>query len=260
MTHPAVVALADTFDSLDDLLDSLEEADWSTQSPCPDWTVAGVVAHLGAIEYMLAGAEPDGFAESLPFDQVAEFMAEVADAAPADLLTRYRELIAQRRAELESYTDEQLDAPSLTPVGPATYGRFMAVRAFDFWVHEQDIRAAVGKPGHEAGPAAELSIDEIEGSLGYIVGKKVGLPDGESITISLTGPVQRDMHVKVDGRATAVPSLDDPTVTLQTDSSTFARLACGRVDPSEVIDAGLITWSGDPQLGEQAARNLAFTM
>lgn len=101
---------------------------------------------------------------------------------------------------------------------------------------------------------------EIEMSLGYIVGRKVGLPDGMSITIDVTGPVDRMYHVAVDGRAGQVDALDRPDVTLRTDSTTFALLACGRIDPQEPIDDGRITWAGDAEWGERAARNLAFTM
>jgi hypothetical protein len=49
-------------------------------------------------------------------------------------------------------------------------------------------------------------------------------------------------------------------VELSTDSVTFVQLACGRVDPQEQIDAGLVRWTGDAELGSRAARNLRYTM
>ena len=103
-------------------------------------------------------------------------------------------------------------------------------------------------------------MDEVHNSIGYIVGKKVGLPDGMSIAIHLTGPVNRDIYAAVDGRAAKVDQLDDPSVELTTDSLTFVQLACGRIDPQGPIDAGTITWAGDAEWGEKAARSLAFTM
>jgi hypothetical protein len=137
----------------------------------------------------------------------------------------------------------------------------MAIRVFDYWVHEQDIRGPLGMPGHESGPAAAMAINEIEISLPYIVGKKIGLPDGKSLTFELTGPVERSMHVKVDGRAGNVESLDGPAdVVVTANSTAFALLACGRIDPQGPIDDGRISWSGDAELGEKAARNLRFTM
>lgn len=96
--------------------------------------------------------------------------------------------------------------------------------------------------------------------MGYIVGKKVGLPAGKSITFDLTGPIRRQLHVAVDGRAKAVDHLDNPDVTVVTDSTTFIQLACGRIDPQAQIDSGAITWMGDGELGDRAARNLRFTM
>ncbi len=249
------------FDSVDALLGELSDDQWAVQSYCPDWDVRGVAMHLAAIEALLAGETPGSFTDSVPFNKVADYVGSVAELSNADLLAAYRATIADRRAELATYTADQMDLPSMTPVGPQTYGRFMAIRVFDYWVHEQDIRGPLGMPGHESGPAAAMAINEIEISLPYIVGKKIGLPDGKSLTFELTGPVERSMHVKVDGRAGNVESLDGPAdVVVTANSTAFALLACGRIDPQGPIDDGRISWSGDAELGEKAARNLRFTM
>jgi uncharacterized protein (TIGR03083 family) len=248
------------FASVDELLGGLTDEQWAVASLCPAWTVRGVVGHLGGVEHMLLGEEPGSMTESIPFGKVGEWLSEVEALGNAELLARYRATIAARVTELDRVTDEQLERPSLTPVGPGTYGRFMAIRVFDFWVHEQDMRVPLALPGHESGPAAEMAIDEIHRSLPYIVGKKIGLDDGMSIRFELTGPVQRAMHLVVAGRAGLVDSLDQADVTLTADSTTFALLACGRIDPQGPIDDGRITWSGPGDWGERAARNLAFTM
>ena len=127
-------------------------------------------------------------------------------------------------------------------------------------MHERDITTPLGRATDDGGIAAELALDQVENSIGYIVGKKVGLPDGRSITFDLTGPVTRQLHVRVDGRAKKVDQLDDPDVVVTTDSTTFIQLACGRIDPQTQIDAGTVTWKGDDELGDRAARNLRFTM
>jgi hypothetical protein len=148
----------------------------------------------------------------------------------------------------------------MSPVGPGTYQRFMDVRVFDFWVHERDITTPLGRTTDDGGATAESALDEVHMSIGYIVGKKIGLPDGMSVRFNLTGPVERQICAKVDGRAAGVDSLDDPTVEVTTDSTTFIQLACGRIDPQGPIDQGTISWSGDAEWGEKAARNLRFTM
>jgi uncharacterized protein (TIGR03083 family) len=259
-TRPAVDNLMRCWASLDDIFDSLGAEQWATQSLCPDWTVRGVMVHLGAIEHMLLGEAPGSMVEALPFAKVGEWMQSMTELSDEEALARYRNVIAGRRDELTAMTDGDFELPCMTPVGPGTYGRFMDVRVFDFWVHEQDIRHPLGLPGHEVGPAADMSIAEIEASLGYIVGRKIGLPDGKSITIDLTGPIDRMFHVAVDGRAARVATLDAPDVVLRTDSTTFALLACGRIDPQGPIDDGRVTWDGDAEWGERAARSLAFTM
>jgi hypothetical protein len=96
--------------------------------------------------------------------------------------------------------------------------------------------------------------------MGYIVGKKIGLPDGASIVFHLTGPVAADLSVVVDGRARVVGHLDQPDVELTTDTVTFIQLAGGRIDPQLQIDAGTVSWTGNAELGDRAARNLRFTI
>ena len=136
----------------------------------------------------------------------------------------------------------------------------MEIRIFDFWVHERDITTPLGRSTDDTGARAEIALAEVEGSLGYIVGKKVGLPDGRSIVFHLSGPLARDIAVVVDGRARVVEKISPPDVEIWTDTLTFIQLACGRIDPQEPIDLGTILWRGDAELGERAARNLRFTM
>lgn len=247
--------------SIDALLDTMTEDDWAAQSLCPDWTMHGVISHLAGIEHALSGWLPDSADETLPFDLIAGYVKEARGWSGAELAADYRRLIDERRQQLLALSDDDFARPSPTPVGPATYGRFMDIRVFDFWVHERDIRIPLGRPAaSESGPSAERSVDEVAMSIGYIVGKKVGLPDGKSIRFDLTGGVPRTICAAVvDGRARGVDSLDAPDVTVTADSTTFVMLACGRIDPQEQIDAGRISWVGDDALGDQAARNLRFT-
>lgn len=137
---------------------------------------------------------------------------------------------------------------------------FLEIRIFDFWVHERDISTPLGWPSGETGPRAKIALGQVEGSIGYIVSKKIGLPDGAGIVFHLTGPVRRDLAVVVDGRARAVDHVEHPDVELTTDTVTFIQLAAGRIDPQRQIDAGLVTWTGNAQLGDRAARNLRFTI
>ena len=80
-----------------------------------------------------------------------------------------------------------MERADLTPVGPESYGRFMRVRLFDCWMHEQDIRDGLGLPSSDAelsGPAPRLSLDEIAATMGYVVGKLGKAPEGPESTSS----------------------------------------------------------------------------
>lgn len=252
-----VQQLDDVFTSFGRVVDSLTPEQWHAPSLCPAWTVQGVVQHVTVIEAALLGWRPGG---DNPFAAMGAIGAELAALSPSDLAARYHSTVRERLAELQTMTDEEFDAPSITPVGQATYGRFMAIRVFDTWVHERDIRVPLGLAGDDSGAAAETSLDEVQGSIGYIAGKKIGLPDGRGIAFHVTGPVQRDILVKVDGRAARVAELPAPDVEVWADSLTFMLLACGRIDPEEAIAAGGIRASGEPELAQRAMRKLAFTM
>ncbi len=248
------------YDELEALLDDLSPADWDVQSLCPDWTIRGVVEHLAAVEYALLDWLPTPDDDKPPFQRVGEFAELAAGLSNDELVTEVKRILSARRANLSANTDEEFARASMTPVGPGTYHRFMDIRVFDFWVHQRDMTTPLGRATEDGGPAAETAVDEVHNSIGFIVGKKIGLPDGMGIAIHLSGPVERDICAAVDGRAAKVHTLDDPSVELTTDSLTFVQLACGRIDPQGPIDSGAITWSGDSEWGEKAARNLAFTM
>jgi len=262
VNDPAAIRgdLESSYDAIEALCASFGPDDWQAQSLCPDWTVRQVVDHLAQIEAILVGWTPESADATPPFAQAGAFVAETESLGDAAFAAATRAVFDQRREDLVSLTDHELERPSWTPLGPATYGRFLGVRVFDFWVHEHDIATPLARPGDASGPRAERSVDEVAGSLGYIVGKKIGLTDGQSIAFHLHGGVARDLYVEVDGRARRVDHLERPDVELSADSLTFVQLACGRIDPQSAIDAGTISWTGDDELGDRAARNLRFTM
>ena len=63
----------------------------------------------------------------------------------------------------------------------------MNVRVMDSWVHEQDVRVATGRPGHDSGPAAQLSLDRLCSAMPFVVGKQARAPEGASVRFDLRG-------------------------------------------------------------------------
>ncbi|HEY2506396.1 MAG TPA: maleylpyruvate isomerase N-terminal domain-containing protein [Streptosporangiaceae bacterium] len=253
-------SLEHSYETIESICARLDDAGWASQSLCPDWSARGVVTHLGMMETVMTGWLPADGAASPPLDRIEPFLAQtdsLDNAAFADLIAA---AFAARRRDLSALRPADLDRPSWTPIGPRTYGQFLGMRIFDFWVHERDITTPLRWPTDDGGPRGEIALAEVESALGYIVGKKVGLPDGASIVFHLTGPISKDVAVVVDGRAKVVDHVDRADVVLQTDLVTFMQLACGRIDPQAQIDAGTVTWTGNAEYGERAARNLRFTI
>ena len=247
------------FEEINGLVDGLDADQLAVQSLCPDWDVRACLGHVIGVEKALTGWAPDP--ENLfDFGVALGFDGELKDLDPAGVAAAVRGVTEARLADLEGRDPAVVDTPSMTPVGSQAYGNFLQIRVFDMWVHARDIALPLGIQLDDGGPTAAFALNEVHRSMGYIAGKRIGLEDGMSMTIEVTGGAARTIHVAVDGRAGLVDALDAPDVTLTADTETFVMLACGRVDPQERIDAGRISWTGDDTWGDKAARNLRFTM
>jgi uncharacterized protein (TIGR03083 family) len=266
--EPVVAALGEVWDRLDDLLAGLDDAQWSTPTSLPGWNVKAVVAHVIGTESMLLGdPTPDVEVDPVTHPHVRNdigrfneaWVVALADDPPADVLARFRDRIERRRAALDAIDAEAWDTVGVTPAGQDTYGRFMRIRTFDCWLHEQDIRDAVGRPGGEDGTAAVLALDEMAAATGYVVGKKAGAPAGTRVRFELTGPAARVVNVEVGERAAVVDELSGPpTVTLTMPAGVFARLGGGRADPAMLRDQ--VTIGGDSELGARIVASMAYTI
>ena len=266
----AVAALDDVWVRLDALLADLDDADWVRPTPLPGWRVQDVVAHVIGTESMLLGdpaPEVDVSGADHVRNDIGRFneawVVSMADLAPAEVLAGYRAAVARRREALAAIDDAAWSAEGFTPAGADTYGRFMRIRAFDTWLHEQDVRDAVGRPGGEGGPAAELALDEMAAAMGFVVGKKGGSPPGSRVAIELTGPAARSILVEVPtgegARAAVVDALSGPpTAVVRLPAGVFARLGGGRVDPAAARHE--VELEGDTELGERIVANLAYTI
>ena len=258
-----------TWDSLDQLLSGLSEPQWQASTPLPGWCVHNVVAHIVGTESMLQGLNaPDVDIDASTLDHVRNDVGIAnerwvrhlnAESGP-QLLQRFRSITADRRKRLTDTPVDDWNAPTPTPVGLESFGRFMRVRLFDCWMHEQDIRDGVGLPSSDAelsGPAARLSLDEVAATMGYVVGKLGKAPEGSRVAIELTGPQARTIRVAVDGRAQVVDDFGglDPTSTIRLDGLLFTRLAGGRTDDTAGVELG-----GDTAVAARIVEHVNFVI
>ncbi|MFV9633855.1 maleylpyruvate isomerase family mycothiol-dependent enzyme [Mycobacterium neumannii] len=263
-------ALFAEWHTIGDLLAGLGESDWGTATSLPGWTVHDVTAHMVGTESMLAGMDmPQPDVDVSLFEHVRNdigvlnerWVLELRTISGAELRDRFQAITAERRAALTAMGDDEWNQVTATPAGPDSYGRFMRVRIFDCWMHEHDIRDALGRPTSDpTGAPAVLALDEMAASMGFVVGKLGGAPGGSRVSIVLTGPLGRTINVAVEGRGKVVEDFGDeePTATITLDALLFARLTGGRVALAQ--HAGDIAFGGDEEVGKRVVDHLNYVI
>lgn len=268
MSQEVVSLLADEWAVLASLGDDLADSDWDLPTELPGWSVKDVFSHMIGTERMLLGdpapAAPSNFGAHVK-NPIGEFneawIAERADRSGAEVLNEFKQVTTARLAALQAMSDEEFEAEGFTPEGPGPYRKFMEIRLFDCWEHEQDIRRAVGKEGHLTGPIAERCIDKCIDSAGYVVGKKAQAPQGSTVVFNIVGPIERLVGIAVRERAERIYDIpENPDVTLTLDTATYNALACGRMSGDEALAIDVNIISGNQTIGQQVLNNLAFTI
>jgi uncharacterized protein (TIGR03083 family) len=251
--------------SIDDLCSSLAPEEWARETDCPGWSVQDNISHIIGTENMILGRpapehEPgDKPWVRNPIGAGNEVQVDYRRSWPAEkVLEEFREVSGERIKALRALGPEDLKGESWTPIGQGTVADLIAIRIMDMWVHEQDIRRAVGRPGGLEGPVAEHAFSRHLTALPFVVGKKVGLPEGSTVVFEVTGPAGGTVGIGTDGkRASRLDTVpDDPTVKLTMDLETFNRLCTGRGDASEIRKA--VTVDGDRELGDRIIDQMNF--
>ncbi len=266
---PMVELLGAEWQAIDQTCAGLDEAQWKRPTCLPGWSVQDQLAHLVGIERMLLG-EPAPEIDVSHLDHIRNDIGRMAEVWIEELrplsgisvLERFRAVTDARLAALRSMSQEDFDAPSWTPVGKdETYGRFMRIRHYDSFLHGNDIRDALGLSLRDEPAAVASAWLEVEPSLGYIVGRKAGFPDGTSLRLIVTGSIERTFDIAVtDGRAASVATLDaPPTVSMEAPDWLLLRLTAGRVAPEAFLGAEL-RLEGDDELGRRLVGSLAITI
>lgn len=264
-----VAALAAEWEALAELCAELGEAEWAAATDCPGWSVQDNLSHIIGTERMLLGdPAPEVDIGEVPhvhneIGRINElWITERRPWAPARVLEEFREVTAARLGALEAMTQADFDAESWTPAGTDTYGRFMRIRIMDCWMHEQDIRGAVGRPDHREGPVVEVVLDEFAFAVGFAVAKLGRAPEGARALIELAGPAARTWRVQItERRGRLVEAFDgdpEPTIALAMDTHTYTRLVGGRIRGADAISEGLVVLSGDKEAAERIVLSLGY--
>ncbi|MER6917228.1 maleylpyruvate isomerase family mycothiol-dependent enzyme [Streptomyces sp. NPDC000594] len=270
--HPSLQTYADAWthavEAIAELVQPLVEGEWNRVTPCPAWSVRDVVSHvIGMESEMLGDPRP---IHTLPrdllhmrsdFARYVEVQVDVRRHHTGPEMTAELEYLMIRRARQLRNESRGPDTMVRAPLGAEqSLELAMRMRAFDCWVHEQDLRAALHQPGNLDSPGAHVTRDLLLEALPKVVARDAGAPPNSAVVVDVHGPLEflRTVRVDANGRGTVdgSPSLG-PVVSLSLDWETFYRLACGRVTPAAVADR--IKVDGDQELGAAILGAFAIT-
>jgi uncharacterized protein (TIGR03083 family) len=129
-------------EAFETLIRPLTAAEWETPSRCEGWTVGDVARHaIGSMTDVV-----DGRLDGLGTPEVTKReVDERAGRTPTELAEECAETAKKAAGMLPMFDDAAWAAPA--PGGyDGTLGDGVEALWYDFWLHGDDIRAALGKP------------------------------------------------------------------------------------------------------------------
>ncbi|MGZ4639203.1 MAG: maleylpyruvate isomerase family mycothiol-dependent enzyme [Actinomycetes bacterium] len=247
-----------------ELVRTLQDEDWERPTDLPGWRVRDVVAHLAAVERELLG---DPRAPRLEIygphvrDEFGQHMEDGVVArrtrAPAALVAELRDALEERLPLMRAMRAQDRPPRVVADQGWSTT-ELLRNRAFDAWMHEQDVRRAVTRPGNLDGPGANVTREIIAQALPILVARRARAAAGQSMRLQSTGALafaltavaQRTGRVTVETESSA-----EPTATLTLDWETLVRLIGGRMSANDAV----VEVTGDRALARRLIDGFAIT-
>ncbi|KJY42959.1 hypothetical protein VR41_05565, partial [Streptomyces sp. NRRL B-1568] len=182
--QPVIDAWTHSIEAINELVKPLAESDWNRATECPGWSVRDVVSHVIGVECEMLG-EPrpihtlprDLYHVTDEFTRYIEVQVDVRRCHTALEMTAELDYTILRRCRQLRNETRSPRATVRWPLGSGseqTLERALTVRAFDVWVHEQDLRRALGMPGNLDSPAAVVARDFLLRALPRVVAKDAG--------------------------------------------------------------------------------------
>jgi uncharacterized protein (TIGR03083 family) len=229
----ATKAFARAADAFYGLLAALDEQDWARPA-LRDLDVQGLTGHLIGVEEDIQGALAGD-----PAIACTDHVASTQDAAirqagrsPALTMRDWRRAADRTLEQARARGGAEDDGGGRIAVHGIrlSLDDLLVVRAFELWVHENDIRRCAGlDPSVPDPPVLRLMSDLAARMIPYAAAR-TGLRDRVDVHLVLTGPGGGtwDVTMGPDGQG---PGQD---VAIVTDAAGFCRLAANRATPAEL--------------------------
>jgi len=247
------------------LVRSIPREQWDLPTDLDGWTVKDTVAHTAHLEAVLAGT-PEETIEVAAAPHLKGPMGYYTeqgvlarrDREMGSLADEIEQAVAKRHAALRA--DPPVDGSAAPPKTPGDIGwnhqTLLSNRPLDVWMHEQDVRRAIGRPGGYDSPAATHVLDVFGRALAMVVGKRLAPPTGTVVRVVLPDADRSwTLGIGPDGRAAPLDDDTPATATITLDAEDFVVLAGGR----RPVDATRAAVEGDEELGRRLLESLTVT-
>lgn len=236
----------------------LDEQQGRLETSLPGWRVRDILAHLVHIEEVTAFGEAprDGGATAVTTAYTQAGVDELAETPVAELIERLQTALSTRLGQLTPPPADPAAPADRTPGGVTwNWQTLLNNRALDAWMHEQDIRRAIGREGGLDSLGLQLTVRSLASALPFIVGKRARIEEGQPVRFVIDDRVAIDRTITVgdDGRAADTDA--EPHATISMSAETFTRLAGGR-EPLETFEVSI---EGDREIAARVLANFAVT-
>ena len=220
-------------------LSALESAAWSRPA-IRDLDVQGLVGHLTGVEddvcRCLAGDRAVSLTGHVESTQAAA--ARQAGRDPAQTLAEWRDAVSRTLALVAARGHDGLDTSVALHGMQLPLRALLVVRAFELWVHENDIRQAAGLPLAVPDPSVRSLMTRLAATLLPGAAVRAVVPGPGRLHLVLTGPgggtwdLEWDPERDPEAASTARPG--PAGVSIVADAVGFCRLVSDRMTPAEL--------------------------
>lgn len=266
MTHPAYEDLPALWhraiSDFHDFAAEITDGQWHLGTDLDGWDVSAVVAHVAHLEHLVAGGDHEPVDIGSP-PHVKNVLGEYTEQGVVARRGRARDELL---AEIDAAKSVRASALATDPPDPdetaaGIYGllgwsndTLLRNRIGDVWMHEQDLRRALGRPGNLDGEVGTAVINHYLRALGYALGKGAKAAVGQSARLDV-GDITATVAIGEDGRGRPA-DVADPTTAIRLSREAYIVLAGGRRAVETVAAESVV---GDRDLAQRLLHALTVT-
>ncbi|WIX81421.1 maleylpyruvate isomerase family mycothiol-dependent enzyme [Amycolatopsis carbonis] len=239
------------------VLTDLDAGQWAAPTACPGWTVHDVAAHILGDKLGRLSRDRDGYhieepREGEPFPAFLhrindEWVRACRRLSPEVLFALLVDSTAQLTDMWKRHDLDELGGP-VTWAGPEPAPRWLDVaREYtELWVHQQQIREAVGAPLLDDPEFRAPVVDTFMRALPHAL-RDVEARSGRQVGYTVTGSSGGQWTARAAAKGWTLdrgaPTSRSPLASVTTDADTFWHLCTRALKPADVEDR--VTAKGD---------------